>query len=698
MLNPYSCSFCRKRKKRCDRMHPCMSCRRASVECVFPSRRPSSRHKAPLGAMERLRYLEAQIEHLKADHGALSSRVPAQGELETNQRIEPGRLAIGNGRSRYMSTSFWASLHEEVEDLKSLLNDGPDQKEEYQLPGMPDEFPSTGQCYSFGFGLSSALGNLMALHPAPPKIPVYWQIFKENCDPLLKVLHIPSIEPHVVHAPGNLGQISRGFEALLFAIYFSAVVSLSEEECLGLLGASKAYLIRIYRHAMEKALSRASFLETTEIMVLQAFVLFLTGLRNHCSIQLMWTLTALAVRLAQNAGLHRDGTHYKLTPYAVEMRRRLWWSICVLDSRAAEDSGYDGAIAYAAVDTLGPTNIDDASLTVTMTEMPESRVGITEATFSTVRFEATKVFYRLIQHAPAGQPGISEKDYTPEALAEQMACIEESEKQVEERYLKHCNLSDPLPWYISTISKLVTIKMRLIAHHPFLRKRGRGGLSQEARDGLFTSAIECVEHWLRLNTEVRTRKWRWLCETYIQWYAITFLLTELCVRTKGKLVDRAWSTVEAGLQLGENIAAASRGTNPRMNGHSVVREGTDCDAYKPLMKLLARARSARRQAVAPLDEESGCMVVEDMIYAGASSVAGLVFDAGDLVQIGAGFDGLVLGDQPPLEPLPSPPDDLGTYQGWSLDYGLYPPPHLQVNAQMSDWGKWQLLPEMAFSG
>lgn len=53
-------------------------------------------------------------------------------------------------------------------------------------------------------------------------------------------------------------------------------------------------------------------------------------------------MTGLLIRMGQALGLHRDGTHFDyLSPFEIEMRRRVWWTLCMLDVRASEDQGTD---------------------------------------------------------------------------------------------------------------------------------------------------------------------------------------------------------------------------------------------------------------------------------------------------------------------------------------------------------------------
>lgn len=90
-------------------------------------------------------------------------------------------------------------------------------------------------------------------------------------------------------------------------------------------GVRKESLLRQYRFGTEQALARAGFLNTNEIVTVQAFVLFLVCVRRHDDTRFVWSLTGLALRISQSLGLHRDGTQFGLSPFDTEMRRRLWW-------------------------------------------------------------------------------------------------------------------------------------------------------------------------------------------------------------------------------------------------------------------------------------------------------------------------------------------------------------------------------------
>lgn len=94
-------------------------------------------------------------------------------------------------------------------------------------------------------------------------------------------------------------------------------------------GSSKFELNLKYRLGLERALAKADFLNAPDITLVQAFTIFLFLLRRHESPKFVWMMTGLVIRMAQALGLQRDGSHFAhLTPYEVEIRRRVWWAVC----------------------------------------------------------------------------------------------------------------------------------------------------------------------------------------------------------------------------------------------------------------------------------------------------------------------------------------------------------------------------------
>lgn len=655
ILNPRSCVTCRKRKVKCDKVHPCSNCNRAHIDCVFPSpgRAPRKARKAGEGRdkdlLERLRRLEGVVKGLgvevpngkedgtveaqeknteaavseglirgrqesrdEGEEAAMGAALGGRRQASENQshivdgkrplertpeermdtiewveaqnqgRFENrfGRLIVNEGRSRYVNNSFWASLSNEVEDLKGILNDSSDEE---GVDASPSNMLAPNDSHqSFVFGYSSQNADLLSLHPPPHQIPKYWQTYKENVDPLVKILHVPSIEPTILRAASHLSNLSKGFEPLLFSIYYGATTSLSPEDCRTRLGEEKPILLSRYRFALEQALARASFLTTEEAVVLQAFLIFLMCLRRNSDARVIWTLTGLVVRIAQTIGIHRDGSHFGLPPFEIEMRRRLWWQVCILDTRASEDHGCDPTITEQSFDTKMPLNVFDTDLSPEMKVFPSERKGCTDMTFCLIRFEVANTF-RRINYVPPGPTQARGDFFASISLEDKERWITECHNRLEERYLKHCDMSVPLYWVTATVARLMMSKMWLMVYHPFQRQDGGASLAPETRDKLFITSLENIEYSVLLETEARTMQWGWLFKTYMQWHALAFILSELCVRTTGDMVERAWRAVSKTRdgRWGEHI------TDDTKAGH----------LWRPLKKLYRKAKEQRSRGL-----------------------------------------------------------------------------------------------------
>ncbi|KAI9728333.1 MAG: hypothetical protein M1828_003733 [Chrysothrix sp. TS-e1954] len=621
-LNPRSCVTCRKRKVRCDKRNPCSNCTKAHIECIFPApgRAPRKPRKPPDSELlARLRKLEGVVQSLggstddvphspssfagttlgrqgpaplwestdgshddarsatssdQAKHNAQADW--AADHHRTSLDSNFGRLVLNEGKSRYINGNYWANLSNEVEDLKEILHNSTESDEDDVSPGTST--PGSPSHHGFMFGPSRSSKDLHRLHPPPPLFEEYWEIFDGHVNQLVKMLHRPTMKHQILALKDDPSNCTKGMEALLFAIYFSAITSSSPEECQAISGEARDVLVSRYRHATEEALARAHFLVTEELIVLQALIIFLLGLRLHEDPRHIWSLTGLVVRIAVTMGLHRDGTNFNLSPFEVETRRRMWWQVCILDVRLSEDHGCDPSIIEHTSDTRFPLNINDDDISPTMTESPPGRTGITEMTFCLIRFEVTRTFRRLSYNPPGSGPVLN--DNLEVTIQDKERWIEECHQRLEENYLKYCDMSCPMHWVICTVARLVMAKMWLQIYQPFQRIDSGAILPAETRDRLFITSLESIEYNILLATESRTFKWGWLFKTYSQWHALAFLLSELCHRTKGPTVMRAWRAVDCTI--------APWGS----------RHNAKSQMWRPLRKLLAKARAAREREVA----------------------------------------------------------------------------------------------------
>lgn len=159
-----------------------------------------------------------------------------------------------------------------------LENSDEDSNEEDEEDSLGP--PTSSEVYPahYLFGASQPTINLAASHPSPSQALLYWKLYIENCECILRILHVPTTSIVVEQAQVDLNGLSKGNEALLFAIYYATITSLSPDETFATFGTDREVLLSQYESAVQRALVNAGLLNTQDLTVLQAFVLYLVRL------------------------------------------------------------------------------------------------------------------------------------------------------------------------------------------------------------------------------------------------------------------------------------------------------------------------------------------------------------------------------------------------------------------------------------
>ncbi|MCJ1471357.1 hypothetical protein MMC07_010005 [Pseudocyphellaria aurata] len=545
-----SCVLCQQRKVKCDRKDPCAACSRAHVECVFRAPAPPRRRKRKPSQSDLLARLTRYEQLLPGLGAKIDSVHEKDATIEHDGRMEvvttPERTA---GVSRKELSRLGGKLKNvispDVQNRRLIGGEGTPKYLERWLrnSGENFQFSSEEEKVAQATGTTSrtlrpdggqlifALGpaRTQVLHPQPVQIFRLWQTFLDNVNPLVKILHTPTVQQLVLEASGNLKFVSKSMNALLFAIYLAAVSSLSNAECEIIVGQERSVLLANFYLGARESLISAGFLSSSDLVVLQAYVLFLT-------------LSGIAIRFGQRLSLHRDGASLGLPTFETELRRRLWWQIILLDGRSAELSGSGMSLLTPDWDTKPPLNVNDSDLNPNMREMPVVHSGLTEMAFCLLRYEvgtflrssnSTSTFDDSFQRPSSAAVSISKKD----------KAIEDLEQLLEQKYLKFCDPSIPLHFLCVSFARSTMCMMRLQAHHPRYRSDGGASMPQNEKDVLFFESVKILElDNLNHSTQI-ARRFLWHTKSYFQWYALIYVLGELCFRIAGDEVDRAWQQI-----------------------------------------------------------------------------------------------------------------------------------------------------------
>ncbi|KAI9844358.1 MAG: hypothetical protein M1837_005662 [Sclerophora amabilis] len=605
-----SCTLCQRRKIKCDKQDPCSNCSRAGQKCILltrsrlPRGRQGGRKKVDTELLQRIAKLENLVKDLETEQSATQEAplVADDGQRRGNQSDRKGGSneattasivssetpahAVKSNLDRYLGSAFWVTLSDGITGLREVLDQSSDDESEDDKQSPNSESPLAVEPRHPDFvlgGLDLDLINKGSLqHPSPSHVHELCSIFLSNVDPVFKLLHGPSLRKYMQEGKGYLdyGPGHKGTEALSFAVYYAATASLVFEECRQLFGEEKASLLTRYRSGTELALARADVVNTVNISTLQALVLFLLTVRCHDTTRLTWTLTSLAVRIAHALSIHREDAFGSLSPFQKQMRRRLWWQICVLDIQCCEDRGSDPIIVESSFNTRLPLNIDDEDLSFDSTCDPQEREAFTQMTFCQVCHEVSNTV-RSLNYVPPGESQPSDIG-SDETWKKRQGLVTSCQEHLERKYLRYCNTSIPFHWATRTVADTIIASLWLNTYRP-LQSHGSSATSLRIADtSILHLSVEVLDKTHQLETEPSVKSFRWFFGTYVQWHALAVTIAELCVHTEGAIVERAWNVVIPVFGRASQQVADSR-------------KGMLWRPVKKLMNKAQRIRQARIQ-------------------------------------------------------------------------------------------------------
>ncbi|KAH8882003.1 hypothetical protein GQ53DRAFT_886358 [Thozetella sp. PMI_491] len=566
-----SCELCRDRKVKCDKLDPCTNCMSAGVACVPVQRLrlPRGRHVHHSAAVDqdlkrRIRRLEALISDASPAGDSPTESIHIEGTSRYFTSVgRSGPQAPSGPHNRALllerPDDFWVDLAQEVRVFLQEPEPTDPSREGRELgilglsilSGHAITSPSLNYAQSAASSDSWLESGLC-------------QVYLQQVDPIIKILHRPSLEKLMLHDGSYLGypDAHASLAALKAAVMYSAAGSMTEDRCQALFAIDKPTLMNGCRARCEAAIERSGLLTTRDITVLQAFVLYLVGRRTEERSRAVWTLLALAVRVAKALSLHLDPeiTGRPETFFAQEMRRRLWLTICLLDVQASFGQtsqpliSTEEAIASAKL----PSHINDADFDLTTTEPVLDREGITDTTYAIVKYKL-QLFGRITNF--------------------DMDLRLRHARQFEDEVLRLLHFCDPessdYAWFTFHGAQCFVAGARAIVLRPLQRLREGSEPPPPRVQGdteLLRLSAKVLEKAILMHTDPRGEAFRW--EVTIQWHALAIALAECYICPDLDLVRRVWPVVAASYEHHQAAIAGPKGRKLR----------------GPLAKLMARAR------------------------------------------------------------------------------------------------------------
>ncbi|TKA83568.1 hypothetical protein B0A55_00377 [Friedmanniomyces simplex] len=434
---------------------------------------------------------------------------------------------------------------------------------------------------------TGALDESTSIYPSARQVFEYWHLFVTRVDPITKVIHCPSVAQKALEAIDRPSLPGSSTETLLFAIYYVAVSTCTANEARRRFGEIRHVLLQRYGRVVESALADTYSMPTLESV--QAVVLYMIGIRRQDDGTSVATLFALAVRMAQMIGLHEDpGVGFG--PFEAELRRRAWWHICGLESRAAEEGNARAKSIQEGRNVRLPANLNDEDLDPNATEAPQTRTGRTDMSWVLMRWEVQYLTYRIAAVRKLvgsdGQPPGKET-----TTARQRHILEEAQTRLDTVYVQHLHKSRPLDLMALAHYECILLKVKMTIDCPNAHGQistNSIDMSSKERSRILQDSVAIISITHMIPVDRRLEKWQWFIRGYVQWHSLAIVVAELGRIKNKQFTHSAWVVLDPILTDWDRMYLNRKGEA----------------AWDHVNALISRARQMRHD-LAPSAAQSG---------------------------------------------------------------------------------------------
>ncbi|KAF6840088.1 fungal specific transcription factor domain-containing protein [Colletotrichum plurivorum] len=458
---------------------------------------------------------------------------------------------------------------------------------------LPD-FLRPGESYippSSGFFFGAEAQSFESLLPTKEAGDRLIQQYFQAVHPIARCVHRPTFE---IDYQNFWDEIYNNYEprpstqAIMFAAWFSAAVSMDENVVYRLFGVTKTSLIERLKSATETALGKANFLRTTRVETMQAFIMYMLPLCRAEVSRAHSVLVGAAVRMAECMGLHRDGETYGLNPLDTHVRRLIWHQLCFLDIRTCEAQGPRPAIRREDYDTKLPLNCEEDELYATGPP-PETAEHWTSTLLSLIRFESNEMM-RIIW---LDRRRLESRRTTLTAV---LTKIENFRKRMLDKYERFLEGNVPIQRYAKLVMHLLLYRLYAMVLHPY-HANANSPMPHRLNNILIMSGIMIIELSIQLETEPTFHEWAWYLGAYQQFQIALLLATEVYYRPQSREAPRIWMCLDYVFQTDHNLP-------PDVKGLQILGEIMSKTAiYQGMRKMRAPTGTTRaapnKNAVGP---------------------------------------------------------------------------------------------------
>ncbi|KIW99932.1 uncharacterized protein Z518_10860 [Rhinocladiella mackenziei CBS 650.93] len=474
---------------------PCVHCQKTSRTCVFhvPSTNYTSTPTADPSSVPEQQDSVGSYREECDNPKASEATIHAANRKPPDICLRIGKLSITDRIGGMLRANY-------VESLEDLL------QEKVHLLEASDQFSAPVVAW-FKPHSSLPLGQL---YSANKNQTIEIDVSEEQRQALLDRYFV-SVHPVCSVASRNdLLADDPVADALRWAMFYAAAVSMPLLESQKLFGMSKDSLVKKLKKSAEDALSKADIVTHLDLRLFQALVIYLTPQflsevsRSHS------VYIAAVIRHFQIAGFDQDAEQD--TDAVRQTKRHLWQHLLFLNIRAIEAVGPERTV------------IDDPySL---MPELDEYRYETASESFNSdcilalIRYECYRIHRIIFRERENFKRGRS-------TFVSFLGTLEQLKLHVQTKYLDHLDERIPLHKYAGLVGKLLLARSDGMTIHS---QRVRWQLPNEGlnlRERAIQSGLDVCETAVLLETDPDLANWAWYAPAYQQYHSILFLLVSI---------------------------------------------------------------------------------------------------------------------------------------------------------------------------
>ncbi|KAI1132608.1 fungal-specific transcription factor domain protein [Nemania abortiva] len=414
-----------------------------------------------------------------------------------------GSIRIQQATVSYVNSSHWAAVLDSIADLRSHLAQEEETHTRIPDPLQPQtSFPKPQLLYGCLMYETSA----SIIKSLPPR-PVVDRLVS-------RYFNVLDIAPGIVHSSHFLREYEEFWKAphsapIIWIGLLLGMMCLStqlQQSFLNPTGAESQVTVDRYREKVIQCLILGHYTKGGPYVLETLILYFLVENFHLKDMEIgIWVLVGNIVQIAIHMGYHRDAKHFpNITPFAGEMRRRVWGMIVQLDFSISTQLGLPRLVKESQTNTAEPRNLYDTDFDEDTAELPPSRPET----------EVTPTLYVLAKLRLLSV-GVKVADVATEPRIHSYAQILELDNQINEARnalpssLKWDGLASSLNIPSQTIIQRIWLEvtfqqLKIVLHRKFIEPSRLHQQYGSSRSACFNAAMKILDLQRLVDEETQT--------------------------------------------------------------------------------------------------------------------------------------------------------------------------------------------------